>query len=174
MGLKSGLVAVLFVFAFALNGYAQERISAAESVERLKAQLLDLQITENDLRSRLENLNEEIKPENIERSLAGVGSTRPEELREARRRQLEIERNGVLAQLNTLETSRARLQTAFANAEVLAYQESALPMTQQALRGSGRRYQWFIFGGGGGLTLLALGGSALLYRRKKRLRQQSS
>lgn len=170
MRLKFGLVALLFVFVFALNGYGQERESAAETVEKLRAQLLDVQLHENDLRGRLAELDESIKPENIERSLAGVGSTRPEELRAARRRQLEIERKGVLAQLQTLEASRIRLESAIANAEALAYQESARPATQ-SLRASGSRSQWLMFGGGGGLTLLALGGSALLYRRKKRLRQ---
>jgi hypothetical protein len=118
-----------------------------------------------DLRARLQELDESIKPENIERSLAGVGSTRPEELREARRRQLSIQRDGVRAQLQTLETSRTRLETAIANAEALAYQQSARP---QSLLAAGSRSQWMIFGGGG-LGVLALGGAgALLYRRTKR------
>jgi hypothetical protein len=67
-----------------------------------------------------QELDEAIKPENIERSLAGVGSTRPEELRESRRRQLAIQRDGVQAQLRTLETSRQRLESAIANAEALS------------------------------------------------------
>jgi len=115
-------------------------------------------------------LDESIKPENIERSLAGVGSTRPEELREQRRRQLSIQRDGVLAQLQTIETSRTRLEAAVANAEVLAYQQSArpAPTTNQMLIASGSRNQWFMFGVGG-LALLALsGGGAFLYRRNKR------
>ncbi|HEU4796379.1 MAG TPA: hypothetical protein VFT02_12155, partial [Pyrinomonadaceae bacterium] len=64
----------------------------------------------------------------IERSLAGIGSTRPEELREARRRQLTIERESVKAQLKLIETTKARLETAIASAEGRAYQESALPL----------------------------------------------
>ena len=168
MKIKIGLV--LLVLMFAVSGYAQERESAAESVEKLKAHLLDLQGKEADLRTRLEQLDESLKPENIERSLAGVGSTRPEELREQRRRQLSIQRDGVVAQLQTIETSRMRLETALANAEALAYQQSArpAPTTEQALMASGSRYQWLMFGGGG-LALLALGGGgALLYRRSKR------
>ena len=170
MNVKSGLVLLLLVFTFAGVGYAQDGESAAESVERLKARLLDVQAHEADLRTRLQELDESLKPENIERSLAGVGSTRPEELREQRRRQLSIQRDGVLAQLQTLETSRTRLETALANAEALAYQQSArpAPTTNQSLRASGSRYQWFMFGGGG-LALLAFGGGgALLYRRRKR------
>jgi hypothetical protein len=95
---------------------------AAETVEKLRAQLLEVQTKEDALRTRAEQLDESIKPENIERSLAGIGSTRPEELRETRRRQLTIERDGVLAQLRTLETGKQRLEAAIANAEALAYQ----------------------------------------------------
>ena len=120
---KTSLV-LLALLLLSVNVYAQE---AAERVEKLRAQLLEMQTKENALRARAEQLEESIKPENIERSLAGIGSTKPEELREARRRQLTIERDGVLAQLKTLETSRQRLESAIANAEALAYQQSARP-----------------------------------------------
>jgi len=164
MKLKSGLV-MLLLLAFSACAYAQDTApSAAETADNLKMQLLDVQGHENDLRSRLEQLDEAIKPENIERSLAGVGSTRPEELREARRRQLSIERDGVRAQLQTLETTRVRLEAALANAEALAYQQSARP-TQMMSASSPRRYQFFLLGGGS-LAVLALGGGALFYRRK--------
>ena len=172
MKLKSSLALLVLALLFSVHVYAQESGSAAESVEKLKAQLLEVRAKEEDLRARLQQLDESIKPENIERSLAGVGSTRPEELREARRRQLSIQRDGVLAQLQTIETSRTRLEAALANAEVLAYQQSArpTPTTNQVMSGSGSRYQWLMFGGGG-LALLALGGGgALLYRRVKRSR----
>lgn len=167
---KSGLVLVLFLLASAGVGYAQGSQSAAESAEKLKAQLLEVQAKEADLRARLQQLDESIKPENIERSLAGVGSTRPEELREQRRRQLSIQRDGVLAQLQTIETSRTRLETALANAEALAYQQSArpAPTTEQAMLAAGSRYQWMMFGGGSLALLVLGGGGALLYRRNKR------
>ena len=118
MKLKAGL-GLLLLLVFSAGVYAQD---AAETVEKLRAQLLDVQMQEDGLRGRLDQLNEAIKPENIERSLAGVGSTRPEELREHRRRQLAIERDGVQAQLKTLETSRQRLESAIANAEQKADQ----------------------------------------------------
>ena len=169
MKLRSGLMLIILVLTFTVVGYAQDSGSAAESAERLKAQLLDVQAKEADLRARLQELDESIKPENIERSLAGVGSTRPEELREQRRRQLSIQRDGVLAQLQTIEMSRTRLETAIANAETRAYHESARPRaTEQSLLATGSRNQWMIFGGGG-LGLLVLGGGgALIYRRARR------
>ena len=165
MRLKSGLV-LFFLLAASLTAYAQENASPAETVDKLKTQLIDVQAKEEGLRSRLQQLDESIKPENIERSLAGIGSTRPEELRESRRRQLTIERDGVLAQLKTVETSRQRLETALANAEIVAYQQSARP-TQVLSASSGRRYPWLMIGSGG-LAALALGGGALFYRRKLR------
>src|SRR5215207_9216560 len=164
MKLKSGLV-LLLLLVFSASAYAQETASAAESAEKLKAQLLEVQAKEEGLRARVQQLDESLKPENIERSLAGIGSTRPEDLRESRRRQLTIERDGVLAQLRTVETSRQRLETALANAEILAYQQSARP-TQMMSASSPRRYQLLMLGGGG-LAALALGGGALFYRRKR-------
>src|SRR5262245_10255664 len=167
MKLKSGLV-LLLVLVFSAVVYAQQPERAAETVGKLKMHLLDVQGQEEALRLRLQQLDEAIKPENIERSLAGIGSTRPEELRESRRRQLAIERDGVLAQLKTLETSKQRLETALANAEALAYQQSAQP-TQMFAASSPRRYQLLMLGGGGLAALaLALGGGALFYRRKIR------
>jgi len=163
MKLKPGLV-LLLLLVFSAGAYAQESESAAETVEKLKAQLLEVQGKEEALRERAAQLDERLKPENIERSLAGIGSTRPEELRESRRRQLQIEKDGVTAQLQTVETSRQRLETALANAEVLAYQQSARP-TQMLSASSPRRYQ-FLMLGGGSLAVLALGGGALFYRRR--------
>jgi hypothetical protein len=163
MKLKIGLV-LLLSLVFSAAAYAQETASAAESADKLRAQLLEVKGKEDALQSRLAQLDESLKPENIERSLAGIGSTKPEELREQRRRQLTIERDGVQAQLKTLETGRQRLETALANAEVLAYQESARP-TQMLSASKPRSYQILMLGGGS-LAVLALGGGALFYRRK--------
>jgi len=100
---------------------------AQESAARLRAQLTDLQAQQADLQTRLAQLDEDIKPENIERSLAGVGSTRPEELREVRRRQLEIQRKGIQSQLDNLATTRARLEAAIATADAQGYRETVRP-----------------------------------------------
>ena len=169
---KSSLM-LLLLLALAVSVSAQEPASAADQVEKLKAQLFEVQTKEAGLRERLAQLDESIKPENIERSLAGVGSTRPEELREARRRQLNIERDTVLAQLQTIETSRSRLETALANAEAAAYQESARPKPAtaagQILAVGGGVTDRVIFAGGG-LGLLVLGGAGTLLYRRTRLR----
>ncbi|HKO43524.1 MAG TPA: hypothetical protein VJU84_09545 [Pyrinomonadaceae bacterium] len=108
--------------------------SAAHQVDELRFQLADTQVREAELEARLRQLDESIKPENIERSLAGVGSTRPEELREQRRRQLSIERDGVRAQLKLLAISRERLEQSIRTAEALAYQQSAEPAAQPVVQ----------------------------------------
>ena len=109
---------------------------AQEKAASLRAQLTDLEAKQAELQTRLQNLEEKLKPENIESALAGVGSTRPEDLREQRRRQLEIERNGVRAQLDLLATSHSRLETAIATADADAYRQSAAPPTVPAVDAS--------------------------------------
>jgi hypothetical protein len=165
MKLQFALVLILLSFVFV---YGQEAESAAETVDRIKFNLLDLQAREEQLKSRLIELEEALRPENIERSLAGVGSTRPEELREARRRQLTVERDSVQAQLRILENTRTRLQTELAQAEGRAYQESALP-TQALVAQSRTSTRWLIFGAIG-LGALALVAGLVIYRRAIKLR----
>ena len=115
---------------------AAQAPGAAQRVVELRSQLTETQAKEAELEARLRQLDENIKPENIERSLAGVGSTKPEELREQRRRQLSIERDGVRAQLKLLGTSRERLEQSLRAAEGMAYHQSAeveMPPVSQAL-----------------------------------------
>jgi hypothetical protein len=110
-----------------LSVRAQERNKASVTVDELQVQLIEVQEKEGSLRIREQQLEEDLKPANIERALAGIGSTKPEELREARRRQLTIEHESVKAQLKVLEITKTRLETAIATAQGRAYQESALP-----------------------------------------------
>ncbi|HEX5966203.1 MAG TPA: hypothetical protein VFY51_09725 [Pyrinomonadaceae bacterium] len=169
MRIQFALVLILLSFVVV---YGQEGTSAAARVDQLKSQLLEIQGKEEALKARAAQLEEALKPENIERSLAGVGSTRPEELRETRRRQLTIERDGVLAQLKILETSRVRLEAALREAEGRAYHESAraTPETTQALVAQSPRSQrWLIFGAVG-IGALAFMAGIVIYRRAIRLR----
>jgi hypothetical protein len=95
-----------------------ERLTRAEQrAEQLRSQLIDTQSKIADFEARLEVIDFALKPENIENSTAGYGSTRPEQAREARRKQLEGEKSRVQAQLKLAENSRSRLETAVANAD---------------------------------------------------------
>ena len=94
-----------------------ERLTRAEQrAENLRSQQVDVEGKLADLQSRLEQITYELRPENIERS-AGYGTVHPEEARDARRRQLEGERNRALSQIKILETSRTRLEQSLVTAE---------------------------------------------------------
>lgn len=169
MKAKAKLVLFALLFTFIITAQAQQPSTAAESAEKLRAQLLEVQTKEEDLRARAQQLDEALKPENIERSLAGVGSTKPEELRETRRRQLQIERDGIESQLKLLETSRNRLEAAIRDADARAYQESAQgpSTTNQAKIDSDRGTRWLLSGGIGGVVGALVGGM-FVHRRLKR------
>lgn len=94
-----------------------ERLTRAEQrAESLRAQQIDTESKLADLQSKLEQVDYQLRPENIERS-GGFGTVHPEDAREARRRQLENERGRLLAQIKILETSRARLETSVQTAD---------------------------------------------------------
>ena len=120
-------IAFLILASATLSATAAAQQSAAEVAAGLRAQLADVQAKQSELQARLQELDEALKPENIQNSLAGVGSTHPEDLREQRRRQLEKEKVGVTAQLEKLAVSQHRLENAIAQADAAAYQQSAQP-----------------------------------------------
>lgn len=95
-----------------------ERLSRAEQRSAaLWKELREVESQQADLQARLEEVTYALRPENIERSVAGYGTTRPEELREQRRRQLEGEKTRVEKQLEQLSANRARLEQAIAAAD---------------------------------------------------------
>jgi hypothetical protein len=114
------------VLLLALSISAQETNNAADTAEKLRTQLSEVQDREAEVKIRLQELDFALKPENIERHFAGVGSVHPEELRELRRKQLQTEKDRLLAQLDQFSASRARLESAIARADAKAYQQSAL------------------------------------------------
>ena len=95
-----------------------ERLTRAEQrAESLRSQQIDVESKLADLQSKLELIEYQLKPENIERA-AGYGTVHPEEARDTRRRQLENERTRAQAQVRILETSRTRLETAVQTADL--------------------------------------------------------
>lgn len=95
-----------------------ERLSRAEQrSSALHTELSTVQAKQAELEARAEDIDYALKPENIERSTAGYGTTRPEELREQRRKQLESERERVRKQLDQLAASQTRLEQAIATSD---------------------------------------------------------
>lgn len=113
----------LVVCLFAISALAQSR--GQEIAANLRVQLSELEVRQAEMQARDLQLEEALQPENIERASAGIGSTHPERLREERRRQLELVRASVRLQLDELDRSRARLEAAIAQADALAYWQSA-------------------------------------------------
>ncbi len=123
---KLSSLILLTIVSLTSQTLAQESSkTAAQAAEELRAQLKEVQTKEAELQARAKQLDEDLKPENIERSLAGVGSTKPEELRDLRRRQLTIEKKSITSQLAQLAARRARLEAAIVSADAAAYQQSA-------------------------------------------------
>lgn len=118
------MIAGLLATPVLTQNVAEKRAAA------LRQQLADLEVKQTDLETRLQQLEEDLDPKNIEKALAGVGSTRPEELREQRRRKLDIEKKRVQTQLEQLATNRTRLEKGIAQAQAAAYHSSAVPNTE--------------------------------------------
>ncbi len=95
-----------------------ERLTRAEQrAESIRAQMLDTESKLADLQARMDQVDYSLKPENIDRSIAGYGTVHPEEARDSRRRQLENEKARLQAQITLLENSRTRLQASLSTAE---------------------------------------------------------
>ncbi len=95
-----------------------ERLTRAEQrAESLRSQLRDVTDKDFTLQERTAQIEYELEPDSIERRAAMVGTMRPGEVRDQIRRGLERERERVRAQLDSLTTSRTRLETAVANAD---------------------------------------------------------
>lgn len=166
----TSLVLLVLLLAFVTTtAQAQQPATAAESAEKLRLQLLEIQGKEEALRARAQQLDEALKPENIERSLAGIGSTKPEELREARRRQLQIERDGVATQLKLLETSRLRIEAALLDADTRAYQQSASPTTEALVAKSPWSTRWLLSGTAGFVVAGLVAGLFVRRRLRRKL-----
>lgn len=95
-----------------------ERLSRAEQRSaQMRSELRDIQAKKSDLAAHLEDIEFALKPENIERAAAGIGTTRPEEVREQRRKQLESDRIRTQQQLDQLNASESRLEQAIATSD---------------------------------------------------------
>ena len=121
------ILIVLSVLVLTNGSLAQRPTPADEKLQNLRQELIEVQAKEASLRTQAQQLDEDMKPENIARSLAGYGSTKPEELREFRRRQLELEKKSVLKQLEAVSVKRLQLEKEIALVETQAYHESAQP-----------------------------------------------
>jgi DNA repair exonuclease SbcCD ATPase subunit len=92
---------------------------AEERAEVLRKQLIDLIEKETAYRGRMTQFDEDLRPENIERSMAGIGGTRTAEMRDTRRRVLENDKRGIDNLLSVTTQSRMRLEEDVRQADLL-------------------------------------------------------
>ena len=88
-----------------------------QRVRDLQNELVSDAAKETLLQKRLDEIEEQQRPDRIERSLAGVGSVKPEEDRNAIARRLSNEKRQIESQLETLRAARARIPPMIANAQ---------------------------------------------------------
>lgn len=92
---------------------------AEQRSESLRKQLFDMIEKENSVKTRLDQIEFDIRPEMIERTLQLAGSMKPEEIRDNRRKSLAAERSNLQALLNEIQSTRANLATNLNKAELM-------------------------------------------------------
>jgi hypothetical protein len=92
---------------------------AEQRAESLRKQLYEMVEKEASVRTRLEQISFDARPEMIERSTAFSGSLRPEELRDQRKKSLEAEKRNLESLLTQIQTSRASLEENVQKADFL-------------------------------------------------------
>ena len=94
-------------------------VGEEQRAEALQTRLRDTLDRQFALQARMDQIDNQLKPENIERMFVGVGLVRPEEARDTVRRRLGFEKQGLMAQLELLRQERNRYQNALATADMV-------------------------------------------------------
>ena len=92
---------------------------AETRAENLRKQLFDMIEKENTVKTRLEQLENDTRPEMIDRSVAFAGTLRPEELRDLRKKNLDSEKSNLQNLLTEIQNSRASLNTNVQKADAM-------------------------------------------------------
>jgi len=90
---------------------------AEQRTESLRKQVFEMVDKENTLRSRLDQIDYDIRPEVVERTTQIAGSLRPEEVRENRRKSLAAEKANLESLLLQVQTTRTSLEANLQRAE---------------------------------------------------------
>jgi len=108
---------------------------AEQRAEGLRKQLLELIEKEALYKSRLVQIDEDMRPESIERALNPYGTTRTAEMRDTRRRVLENDRRGYESLLNLTTQSRIRLEDDVKQADFLVskLRQRVLPLIDKEI-----------------------------------------
>ena len=108
---------------------------AEQRAEGLRRQLLEMTEKETAYRTRIMQLDDDMRPDSIDRALSGIGTTRTPDLRDLRRRQLDNERRGVEILLGQAAASRVRLDDDVKQADALVarIRQRLLPLIEKEI-----------------------------------------
>ena len=108
---------------------------AEQRAEVMRKQLIELTEKDASFKSRMAQLDEDLRPESIERFVNLSGSTRTLELREVRRRVLDAERRGIADLLNQTSQSRLRLEEDVKQADSMVFRlrQRLLPLIDKEI-----------------------------------------
>lgn len=90
---------------------------AEQRSESLRKQLFEMIEKENSIKLRVDQIDLDMRPEAIERSLQMAGSLRPEEVRDTRRKTLLAEKNNLNALLVQIQANRTNLENSVTKAD---------------------------------------------------------
>ena len=101
------------------NQSIRDRMTQEEQrAENLEEQLFSIAKEEANLQAQLDDVNEQLRPENLQQ-LQVMGSTRPEAVRESMQRKLSNQQMRIQAQLQLLQQSRTRLHSSISVTDML-------------------------------------------------------
>lgn len=92
---------------------------AEQRADALRKQLYDLIERENQIQGKLDQISNDLRPEVIDRTIAFAGTLRPEELRERRRKTLQLEQTNLENLLTEISNNKTNLQTNVQKADAL-------------------------------------------------------
>ena len=92
---------------------------AEQRSENLRKQVFDMMEKENNIKTRIDSLEYDLRPEMIERNAAMVGTLRPEEIRDSRKKSLQSEKTNLQNLLVEVQRTRASLEISLARADDL-------------------------------------------------------
>ncbi len=82
---------------------------AEQRADSLRKQLFEMIEKESTIRTKLDQIENNIRPEVIDREIAFAGTMRPEELRNMRKKNMEIERTNLQSLLVEVQKTKANI-----------------------------------------------------------------
>ncbi len=92
---------------------------AEQRSESLRKQLFEMIEKENSVKSRLDQIASDLRPEAIQRSANFAGTLRPEEIRELREKSLDSERRNLEALLTEIQNTRTNIAATLQKSDIL-------------------------------------------------------